>query len=108
MFKLYSSYLNLFLVIYSENNSGEYGIMIGDKTAWGKGYAKEASQTIITHCFEVQKLSQITLGLIQDNTKALELYKKLGFEIEKTLLNQVSSSNSSRNVIRMVLKRRAR
>ncbi|WP_310559568.1 aldo/keto reductase [Flavobacterium sp.] len=90
--------------INPENNSGEYGIMIGDKTAWGNGFAKEASQTIIKYCFEKHKLSQITLGLIQDNTKALELYKKLGFEIEEVRLNQVSSTNTLRNVIRMVIK----
>jgi len=90
--------------INPENNSGEYGIMIGDKTAWGKGFAKEASQTIINYCFDKLKLSQITLGLIQDNTKALELYKKLGFEIEEIRLNQVSSNNEARNIIRMVIK----
>ncbi len=90
--------------IDSENNSGEYGIMIGDRTAWGKGYAREASKTIINHCFEKHELSKITLGLIQDNTKALELYKKLGFEIEEIKLNQISSNNTLRNVIRMVIK----
>ena len=90
--------------INPENKSGEYGIMIGDKAEWGKGFAKEASQTIIKYCFEKQKLSQITLGLIHDNTKAFELYKKLGFEIEEIRLNQVSSTNTLRNVIRMVIK----
>lgn len=88
-----------------ENNSGEYGIMIGDKTAWGKGYAKEASLRIIDHCFDKLGLSQITLGLIADNTKALELYKKLGFEIEKVLLNYVSYNNKVRDVIRMHIKK---
>lgn len=90
--------------INPERNSGEYGIMIGDKTAWGKGYAKEASQTIINYCFEKLALSQITLGLIEDNTKALELYKKLGFEIEEIRLNHLSYNNKVRNVIRMVIK----
>lgn len=87
-----------------ENKSGEYGIMIGDKTAWGKGYAKEASLRIIDYCFEELGLSQITLGLIADNTKALELYKKVGFEIEKIMLNYVSHNNKAQNVIRMVIK----
>jgi aryl-alcohol dehydrogenase-like predicted oxidoreductase/RimJ/RimL family protein N-acetyltransferase len=87
-----------------ENKSGEYGIMIGDKTAWGKGYAKEASLRIIDHCFDKLGLSQITLGLIADNTKALELYKKLGFEIEKVMLNYISYNNKVRDVIRMVIK----
>jgi aryl-alcohol dehydrogenase-like predicted oxidoreductase/RimJ/RimL family protein N-acetyltransferase len=90
--------------INHENNSGEYGIMIGDKTAWGKGYAKEASIRIIDHCFEELSLSQITLGLIADNNKALELYKTLGFEIDETSLNSVPNNNKGRNVIRMILR----
>ena len=69
--------------INHKNNSGEYGILIGDKTSWGKGYAKEASLTIIKHCFDEIKLSKITLGVIEDNLNAVKLYKKLGFSIDK-------------------------
>jgi aryl-alcohol dehydrogenase-like predicted oxidoreductase/RimJ/RimL family protein N-acetyltransferase len=90
--------------VYPENNSGEYGIMIGDKTAWGKGYAKEASLRIIAHSFEKFSLSQITLGVIEDNTKAFELYKKMGFEIAEKKLNCGSYNNKACNLIRMVLK----
>src|SRR5690554_5808743 len=32
--------------------SGEYGIMIGDKEEWGKGFAKEASNAVIDYCFK--------------------------------------------------------
>jgi RimJ/RimL family protein N-acetyltransferase len=65
-----------------ENNSGEYGIMMGDKTEWGKGYAKEATLRILDFCFENISLSQVTLGVVENNTNALQLYKKLGFEEE--------------------------
>lgn len=87
-----------------ESNSGEYGILIGDKTEWGKGYAKEASLRIIAYCFEKLSFSQITLGVIEDNIKALELYKKMGFEIKTKLLNYGIYNNKVCNVIRMVLK----
>jgi len=58
---------------------GEYGIMIGDKTEWGKGYAKEASNLVIKYCFEIVKLRKITLGVVVENITAVELYSKLGF-----------------------------
>ena len=32
---------------------GEYGIMMGDKAEWGKGFAKEASQLVISYCFAI-------------------------------------------------------
>jgi RimJ/RimL family protein N-acetyltransferase len=63
------------------NNSGEYGILIGDKVEWNKGYAKEASLEVIEYCFNVLKLSKITLGVIEGNTDAVKLYEKIGFSI---------------------------
>ena len=62
-----------------ERNSGEYGILIGDKANWGKGYANEASNRIIKHCFEQLQLTEITLGVIESNTKAVSMYHKIGF-----------------------------
>jgi RimJ/RimL family protein N-acetyltransferase len=66
--------------INTENNSGEYGILIGEKKKWGKGFAKEASYTIIRYCFEKLNLSRITLGVISKNVPAIRLYEKLGFK----------------------------
>ena len=63
-------------------NSGEYGILMGDKLNWGKGYAKESSIRIISYCFKELKLSKITLGVIENNVKAVFLYKKMGFIID--------------------------
>lgn len=61
--------------------SGEYGIMIGDRNAWGKGIAKEASKTVIDFCFKTLNLIQINLGVKNNNIKAISLYEKLGFRI---------------------------
>jgi RimJ/RimL family protein N-acetyltransferase len=68
-------------------NSGEYGIMIGDRESWGKGYAKESTALVINHCFEVLKISTITLGVVCENQKAIKLYKDLGFEVYETKSN---------------------
>ncbi len=66
-----------------KNNSGEYGILLGDKENWGKGYAKEASKRIVEYCFKELSLSKITLGVIEDNVGAVNLYKKMGFTIDE-------------------------
>ena len=59
---------------------GEYGIMIGDRTVWGKGIGFEASTSVIDFCFNVLCLEKINLGLHRSNGKALRLYEKLGFK----------------------------
>ena len=84
------------------NNSGEYGIMMGDKTEWGKGYAKEASLKIIKYCFEKVKLSQITLGVIENNISALKLYENMGFKIEKIIKNNGVYEGEVCRSIRMI------
>lgn len=64
------------------HGSAEYGIMMGEKMEWGKGYAKEATIRIIDYCFSNLKIRKLTLGVIADNIRAVNLYKQLGFEIE--------------------------
>ena len=70
--------------------SGEYGIMIGDRSIWGKGVAKEASEIVLAFCFETLYLKKINLGVHKNNLKAIRLYEKLGFTFEKQLeLNKI-------------------
>lgn len=68
--------------INQRNQIGEYGILMGDKNNWGKGYAKEASKAVIEYCFKAVGLRKISLGVIKDNIAAVKLYELLGFQIE--------------------------
>ena len=87
--------------INKENNSGEYGILIGDKLNWGKGFASEASLRIINYCFDELRLSKITLGVIEDNISAVNLYKKLGFTINEVIKGTKVYNNKISNSLRM-------
>ncbi|AXB55389.1 GNAT family N-acetyltransferase [Flavobacterium fluviale] len=86
-----------------ENNSGEYGILMGNKKYWGKGYAKEASEIVINYCFEILGLKQITLGVIENNLSAVSLYKRLGFNISESFSNYGIYDNKESNLLRMNL-----
>lgn len=89
--------------ILIETKSAEYSILMGDKTNWGKGYAKEASLRILKYSFEELNLSKITLGVIQDNINAFKLYEKLGFTVDEIKKNVGEYNNRSSNAIRMSL-----
>lgn len=81
----------------------EYGIMMGDKTEWGKGFAKEASKLVIEFCFKSLNLRKMNLGVIELNKRAVKLYEKLDFITEGQLINHVSSNGKFVNVLRMAL-----
>lgn len=90
--------------INKEINSGEYGIMMGDKSEWGKGFAYEASQSVINYCFNTLGLKQITLGVKNENIGAIKLYEKLNFdvysEVNDTNVDMISKLDSIRMILR--------
>lgn len=82
-----------------ETQEGEYGIMMGDIDSWGKGYGKEASKCVIEYCFHTLKLKAITLGVLEENSAAVALYKKLDFNI----IEKKISGKKQRQSLRMKL-----
>ena len=119
--KNYSSAKNvLFLAIHLQENgkhignikiepidfihrTAEYGILIGDKASWQKGYSKEASVAVFKHCFNILNIRKITLGVIEDNKNAVLLYNKLGFDTEGIYKKHLYCNGKYRNVLRMAL-----
>jgi ribosomal-protein-alanine N-acetyltransferase len=87
--------------INGRHGTGEYGIMMGDRSEWGKGYAKEATQRILEYCFKELGIRKITLGVVAENVVALKLYEKLGFEKEGFYRMHVNYHGKLYDVIRM-------
>lgn len=85
------------------SKSGEYGILMGSKEHWGKGYAREASQVVIQFCFNVLFLKKINLGVIENNESAVSLYKRLGFNIYEVVQKYGYYNENEANLIRMTL-----
>lgn len=69
---------NIYLTDISEGKA-TYHIFIGDKSYWGKGIAQEASLQIIDYAKTVLHLHSINLRVKKSNSRAFELYKRLGF-----------------------------
>lgn len=80
---------------------GEYGILMGEKSEWGKGYAKEASRTILDYCFKTLNLRKITLGVVEQNTVAYGLYKAIGFKEEGVYKKHWFFVNEYLDIVRM-------
>ncbi len=67
------------------NHNAEFGIMIGEKDQWGKGYAVEAAQLLLNYGFNELNLHRISLEVYSHNTRARRAYEKAGFVHEGTL-----------------------
>lgn len=65
--------------------SAEFGIVIGDKTQWGKGYGTEASKLMLKHAFLTLNLNRVMLRVFGDNPRARHVYEKIGYQFEGTL-----------------------
>lgn len=89
--------------INARHGFAEYGIMMGRRSEWGKGYAKEATLKIIDYCFSELKLRKITLGVVRDNKNAFNLYKHIGFKIEGIYRKHGYYSAKYCDIVRMAL-----
>lgn len=63
---------------------GSFGIIIGDKTAWDKGYGTAALLEVLSYGFAEAGLSRIFLDVFAGNFRALRCYEKCGFRCEGT------------------------
>jgi diamine N-acetyltransferase len=67
------------------NRSAEFGIFIGDKSFWNKGYGSEATRLMLKHGFETLNLNRIDLHVFETNPRAIHVYEKIGFVLEGRL-----------------------
>lgn len=62
-------------------HTGEFGITVL-KAHWGSGIGRKLIESLIDHCQQNSRIRKINLRVRTDNTRAIALYKSLGFEIE--------------------------
>jgi [ribosomal protein S5]-alanine N-acetyltransferase len=89
--------------VNEKHGLGEYGIMMGDRKEWSKGYAREATVAIINYCFKEVGLRKITLGVVANNKAAHHLYESIGFIEEGRYKDHVFCEGVLCDVIRMAI-----
>lgn len=61
--------------------TAEYGILIGEKDCWGKGYGTEATILMLDYAFTILGLHNILLGTYGYNERAVRAYTRAGFRV---------------------------
>jgi len=67
----------------------EIGILIGDKTAWGYGFATEAIKLISLYAFQTLNLIKLSAGCYVENLGSAGAFRKAGFSLEATLISHL-------------------
>ena len=64
------------------SRSAIFGIMIGEKDYWDRGFGTDAINTVLKVAFEEMGLRRISLIAIDTNERAIACYRKCGFVTE--------------------------
>jgi RimJ/RimL family protein N-acetyltransferase len=75
------------------NSNADIGILIGDKTTHGKGYATQAFKEVISHCFNKLNLHKITAGTSADNIAMQKVIEKLSMSKDGVLRDAIKRDN---------------
>ena len=80
---------------------GELGILIGDKSTWGKGYGSDACRLIVDYAFTKLNLHKVWLAVFSNNPSAIKVYQRLNFVEEGRLKEHVFSEGKFEDKILM-------
>lgn len=68
-----------------KNRCGQFGIVIGEKEQWAKGYGTEATRLMVGVGFGTINLHRIWLEVFVENERGVRAYEKVGFKREGLL-----------------------
>jgi RimJ/RimL family protein N-acetyltransferase len=66
--------------ISERHSETEFGIMIGDRDYWNKGYGVDIITTLLDHIFENTRMKRVYLKTLADNYRAQRCFRKSGFK----------------------------
>ena len=93
---------NVYLLnIDKENSKAEYGIMLGDEAARGKGIGTKAAKLMLKFAFEELGLHRVYLRALEENDRAIKSYENAGFVKEGILKDDVCIDGWYRNIVWM-------
>ena len=68
-----------------KDRHAEFGIGIGDKSEWGKGYGTETTRLLVDFAFATLNLNRVHLHVYANNPRGERCYEKVGFRKEGVL-----------------------
>jgi ribosomal-protein-alanine N-acetyltransferase len=73
------------------------GLIIGDRSAWGRGYASEAIGAVSAWAFAELGLDKLTAGSYSNNRGSIRAFERNGFHIEGVQRSHVRLADGGRD-----------
>jgi RimJ/RimL family protein N-acetyltransferase len=70
------------MMIHWRERQACFGISIGDKASWGRGYGTEVTRLLTGYAFETLNLNRVWLHVFDFNTAGIRAYEKVGYRHE--------------------------
>lgn len=70
-------------------NIATMGLLIGDSDYWGKGFGTESLMLVTDFAFKDLGMKAVELGVSVENTAAVRLYEKCGYEVYETAKDRI-------------------
>ncbi|HVN87809.1 MAG TPA: GNAT family protein [Candidatus Binatia bacterium] len=88
-----------------KNRHASFGINVGAKHEWGKGYGTDATVLTLQYAFETLNLHRVRLLVYEHNARAIRLYENVGFQREGLLREDRYHEGRYWNTITMAMLR---
>ncbi len=62
------------------NGTSEFGLLIGERDCWGKGYGTETARLMLDYAFTALGLNNVMLRVLSYNRAGIHAYQKAGFK----------------------------
>jgi ribosomal-protein-alanine N-acetyltransferase len=81
------------------HETGVVGIMLGDSSSWGKGFATEAISLLTSWSFSTLNLVKLTAGSYASNLGSIRAFEKSGWGAEGRQISQVRLAGGTRDAV---------
>jgi RimJ/RimL family protein N-acetyltransferase len=85
--------------------SARFGITLGDKSTWDKGYGTTVTLLMVNYAFETLNMNRVWLHVYEYNPRGQHVYEKVGFRVEGRLRQETYRDGRYWDVITMGLLR---
>jgi [ribosomal protein S5]-alanine N-acetyltransferase len=79
--------------VHAHHGKGSIGVMIGERSAWGHGFATAAVERLVEYAFNDLSVYKLTAGAYAPNVASLKLFAKIGFMEEGRRCRHVRFQN---------------